>query len=124
MIVFEREQPKLRSSAYASLSIRTAKDRCVAIALATVSLTSSLILLAGWIGTHTLSYSRELFFYMWICSDIEPELGAFNFPTTVLCILGICMIAGWRWRALFACCAMLGTICFCLTAFYGQMARE
>jgi hypothetical protein len=121
MIVFEREQPKLRSSAYASLRSRTA--RCVAIALATVSLTSSLMLLAGWIGTHTL-YSRENLFYWRICSEIDPTIGALNFPTTILCILGICMIAGWRWRALFACCAMLGTICFCLTAFYGQMARE
>jgi len=124
MIILEREEPAQRGSAYASLRLRTIRDRCLATALATVSLTSSLILLGAWIGTHTLSYSREVLFYRRICSDIEQTLGPFNFPTTVLCILGSYLVESRQWRILFALCSLIGTICYCLIAFQGQMVRE
>jgi len=124
MIGVECEQPTRRDSAYAALKIRTAKGRCAAIALATLSLASSSTLLAAWVGTHTFSYSREALSYRRICSDMEQVLGPFNFASTVLCILGSYMIDGRRWRALFAVCAVLGTICYCLMAFQSQMVRE
>ncbi len=123
MIDVEQSARKPAASAYATLPIRTAKDRCVALALATTNLTTSALLLGTWMCSRTILYSNG-FSYSRIYGDFAGTLGAFNFLTTVLCILASYLCQGRRWRMLFALCALLGTLCFCLMACKGQMYRE
>ena len=111
------------TSAYASLPIRTTKDRCVALALATVNLTASALLLGAWIFSRIVPYSNG-FSYSRIYGDIASTLGPFNSLTTVLCILASYLSQSRRWRVLFAFCAVLGVVYFCLTACPEQLARE
>jgi hypothetical protein len=123
MIDVEQSARKPPASAYATLPIRTAKDRCVALALATSSLTTSALLLGTWMCARTIPYSNG-FSFSRIYGDVEGTLGRFNFITTVLCILASYLCQGRRWRVLFAICSLLGIVYFCLTACPGQLARE
>ena len=123
MIDIEQGAQKQPVSAYATLPIRTAKDRCVALALATTNLTTSALLLGTWMCSRTIPYSNG-FSYSRIYGDFAGTLGAFNSLTTVLCILASYLCQGRRWRLLFALCSLLGILCFCLTACPGQLYRE
>ncbi len=122
MINLERRLDK--PAAYATLPIRTTKDRCVALALATTNLTTFALLLAAWICADTIPYRRGSLPYSQIYADFSGTLGPFNFLTTILCILASYLFQGRGWRVLFAFCALLGIIYFCLTACPAQLARE
>jgi hypothetical protein len=117
----ERERP---DSAYATLPILTAKDRCVALALATTNLTSSALIVAASIWANFIWSPHGSSSMAWLYVDIQGKLSPINFLTTVLCILASYCCQGRRWRILFGLCSLLGTLCFCLMACPEQLARE
>jgi|HubBroStandDraft_5_1064220.scaffolds.fasta_scaffold169700_2 hypothetical protein len=123
MIDIEQGAQKQPVSAYATLPILTTKDRCVALALATTSLTTSALLLGTWMCSRTIPYSNG-FSFSRIYEDLAASLRLFNFVMTVLCILASYLCQGRRWRVLFAFCAVLGIAYFCMTACPVQLARE
>ncbi len=110
-------------SAFATLPIRTLKDRCVALALATTTLATSALLLGTWMCSRTIPYSNG-FSYSRIYENLAESLRLFNFVTTVLCILASYLCQSRRWRVLFALCAVLGVAYFCMTACPEQLYRE
>ena len=62
MIDVQQTARKQPVSAYATLPILTTKDRCVALALATTSLTTSALLLGTWMCSRTIPYSNGFSF--------------------------------------------------------------
>jgi hypothetical protein len=124
MIDVQQSARKPAASAYATLPIRTTKDRCVALALATTNLTSGALVLAAWIWANTIYSPHGFSSLVWVYTDIQGTLGPFNSLTTVLCILASYLCQGRRWRVLFALCSLLGTLCLCLMTFQGQLYRE
>jgi hypothetical protein len=93
MIDIEQGAQKQPVSAYATLPILTTKDRCVALALATTSLTTSALLLGTWMCSRTIPYSNG-FSFSRIYEDLAASLRLFNFVMTVLCILAMLSLSG------------------------------
>jgi hypothetical protein len=123
MIDVQQTARKPPVSPYATLPIRTTKDRCLALALATTNLTSAAFVLPAWMWAHIIR-SPHGSPMDWIYADIEGKLGPVNFLATILCILASYVCQSRRWRVLFALCSLLGILCFCLMACPEQLVRE
>jgi hypothetical protein len=101
------------------------KERILAIALATASLTVSTLLLTGWYCAHSAPrWHRGQIPYWAIYRDFNDRLGGLNWSTTLASAIAVYGIPNWRWRALFSFCFVLGVSVALMISFEPQSAVE